>query len=56
MTLYEFNKLNYDEKQAVVWEKGLFLDNYISKDVRINCYALDMCLSYWDQYKCIYYY
>jgi hypothetical protein len=41
MTLYEFNILTLEEKQATVWDKGVFLDNYITKDIRINCYALD---------------
>jgi hypothetical protein len=22
-------------------EKGVFLDNYITKDIKINCYAID---------------
>lgn len=41
MTLYEFNSLTLEEKQATVWENGVFLDNYITKDIKINCYALD---------------
>jgi len=41
MTLYEFNVLTLEEKQATVWEKGTFLDNYITDDIRINCYAID---------------
>jgi len=41
MTLYEFNILSLEEKQAVVWEKGVFLENYVTKDIKINCYALD---------------
>ena len=41
MTLYEFNILSLEEKQATVWEKGVFLDNYITKDIKINCYAID---------------
>jgi hypothetical protein len=41
MTLYEFNILTLEDKQATVWDKGTFLDNYITKDIRINCYALD---------------
>tara|TARA_R110002111_G_scaffold72588_2_gene116165 strand:- start:331 stop:639 length:309 start_codon:yes stop_codon:yes gene_type:complete len=40
MTLYEFNILSLEEKQATVWKDGLFLDNYITKDVKINCYAI----------------
>lgn len=42
MTLYEFNSLSLEDKQSTVWEKGVFLDNYVTKDVRINCYAIDM--------------
>jgi len=41
MTLYEFNILTLEEKQATVWDKGIFLDNYVTKDIRINCYAID---------------
>ena len=41
MTLYNFNKLALEEKQATVWDKGVFLDNYITLDIRINCYAID---------------
>jgi hypothetical protein len=41
MTLYEFNILSLEEKQATVWDKGVFLDNYITKDIKINCYAID---------------
>ena len=37
----EFNSINLEEKQATVWEKGVFLDNYITKDIKINCYAID---------------
>jgi hypothetical protein len=41
MTLYEFNILTLEEKQATVWDMGIFLDNYITKDIKINCYAID---------------
>ena len=41
MTLYEFNKLTFEEKQATVWDKGVFLDNYITEDIGINCYEID---------------
>jgi len=41
MTLYEFNVLTLEEKQATVWKKGAFLDNYVTEDIRINCYAID---------------
>ncbi len=42
MTLYEFNVLKLDEKQTIVLEKGIFLNNYINEGIRINCYAIDM--------------
>ena len=41
MTLYEFNILTLEEKQAITWKHGVFLDNYITKDIRIGCYAID---------------
>jgi len=41
MTLIEFNSLTLEDKQATVWDKGVFLDNYITNDIKINCYALD---------------
>ena len=41
MTLYEFNILTLEEKQATVWEYGTFLESFVTKDVRINCYAID---------------
>ena len=42
MTLYEFNLLNKNEKIITVFDKGVFLDNYISKTETLNCYAIDM--------------
>jgi hypothetical protein len=41
MTLYEFNALTLEEKQTIVWNKGVFLDNHITKVERVNCYAID---------------
>ena len=41
MTLYEFNILTLEQKQATVWDKGTFLENYITENIRINCYAID---------------
>ncbi|WP_431107742.1 hypothetical protein [Winogradskyella poriferorum] len=41
MTLYEFNSLSLKDKQVVVWERGVFLDNYLTKKTRTNCYAID---------------
>ena len=41
MPFYEFNVLSLEDKQASVWDKGVFLDNYVTKDIRLNCYAID---------------
>jgi len=41
MTLYEFNILSFEEQYKAVIEQGVFLDNYITEDIRINCYAID---------------
>jgi len=41
MTLYDFNKLSLEDMQKVVWEHGVFLDNYVTKEERLNCYAVD---------------
>jgi hypothetical protein len=41
MTLYEFKVLTLEEKQATVWDKGVFLDNYITEQIHIGCYAID---------------
>lgn len=41
MTLYEFNLLNYDEKLFTAVDKGTFLDNYVTADIRMNLYAID---------------
>ena len=41
MTLYNFNKLDLNEQLTVVWNEGVFLDNYITKTERCNCYAID---------------
>lgn len=42
MTLYEFNLLSKNEKIINVFEKGVFLDYYISETEVLNCYAVDM--------------
>ena len=42
MTLYEFRMLNDDDQLTAVWDKGIFLENYITKTEKINCYAIDM--------------
>ena len=41
MTLHEFNKLELNERMEAVNQYGTFLDNYITKDIKINCYAID---------------
>ncbi|HEY5687620.1 MAG TPA: hypothetical protein VIS27_04865 [Yeosuana sp.] len=41
MTLYVFNRLELNERMEAVNQCGTFLDNYITKDIRINCYAID---------------
>jgi hypothetical protein len=41
MTLYEFNALELNERMEAVNLYGTFLDNYITKDIKINCYAID---------------
>lgn len=42
MTLYDFNILDLNNKMEAIKQHDIFLDNHITKDVRINCYALDM--------------
>ena len=42
MELYDFNKLDFNEQLETVYDKGVFLDNYITKKERCNLYALDM--------------
>lgn len=39
ITIYQFNILTIEQKQAHIWGQGAFLDNYITQDIRINCYA-----------------
>ena len=41
MTIYEFNSFSLEEKQTTIWKRGIFLDNYLAKNIRINCYAID---------------
>lgn len=36
MTLYDFNKLSLEDKQAAVWDKGTFLDNHFTKEEKCN--------------------
>ena len=41
MTLYQFNTLDLNHKMEAVNQCGTFLDNYVTKDIKINCYAID---------------
>lgn len=41
MTLYDFNKLDLNERMQCVNLYGTFLDNYIAKQERCNLYAID---------------
>ena len=41
MTLYDFNRLELNERMEAVNQHGIFLDNYITKEIKINCYAID---------------
>lgn len=41
MTLKEFNILDHDSRLFVVVDKGTFLDNYVTTDIRMNLYAID---------------
>ena len=34
--------LNDDDQLTAVWDTGVFLENYITKTEKINCYAIDM--------------
>ena len=41
MTLKEFNILEHDERLFTVVDKGTFLDNFVTLDIRMNLYAID---------------
>lgn len=41
MTLEDFNKLNFDDKLFAVVDRGTFLDNYVTTEIRMNLYSLD---------------
>lgn len=41
MTLYEFNRLELKDRMEAVNQYGTFLENYITQDIKINCYAID---------------
>jgi hypothetical protein len=40
MRLKEFNELTFDEKLFKVVDEGTFLDNYVTRDIRMNLYAI----------------
>ena len=40
MTLYEYKMLNDDDQLTAVWDKGIFLENYITKTEKINCLTI----------------
>jgi hypothetical protein len=40
MRLKEFNNLTFDEKLFRVVDEGTFLDNYVTRDIRMNLYAI----------------
>lgn len=45
MTLYEFNLLSFEEKQATIWEYGEFIENHITSFGEleiINLYAINI--------------
>lgn len=42
MTLYEFNLLTKKGKIITVFDKGVFLDNYVPKTETLNCNAIEM--------------
>ena len=41
MTLEVFNSLDHDEKLFTVVDKGVFLDSYVTLDIRMNLYAVE---------------
>lgn len=41
MTLIEFNSLSHDDRLLAVVDQGVFLENFVTKEIRINLYALD---------------
>ncbi len=41
MTLYEFNILDINNQMETVNQKGIYLDNYITKKEKYNLYAID---------------
>ena len=41
MTQEQFNDLSHNERLFTVVDIGVFLDNYVTVDVRINLYSVD---------------
>ena len=41
MTLYEFNRLELNDRMETVNQCGTFLDNHVTNDIWISCYAID---------------
>ena len=41
MTLYEFNLLEDNNKYQTTWDLGEHIDTLITKEYRINLYAID---------------
>ena len=41
MRVEVYNNLIYDEKLFIVVDIGTFLDNFVTKDIRMNLYAVD---------------
>jgi hypothetical protein len=42
MTLYEFNQLDLNNQMETVNQKGIYLDNHITKTEKFNLYAINM--------------
>lgn len=41
MTLKEFNNLDFEEKILAVVDNGIFIDNYVTLNIKMNLYGLD---------------
>lgn len=41
MTLYEFNILDENDKYQATWDLGTHIDTVVTKDLRINLYAIN---------------
>jgi hypothetical protein len=42
MTLYEFNGLDLNNQMETVNQRGIYLDNHITKTEKFNLYAINM--------------